>query len=160
MGQKYKFVANFRPKIFRLFKDLFLIKFSSQTGGNVLPADSSLLAKSQCGYNWLPFQATSMWTSITTRQYNTKILGQEHFKGTYLCQCFGFLLWSSDVSVNRETYCWKIQYPTHPMTAQYGVKMLHSYPAEAVLPYIPQLVQALRHDTMSYVAEFIRLIFT
>ena len=41
------------------------------------------------------------------------------------------------------------QYPTHPLTAQYAVKTLNSYPAEAVLPYIPQLVQALRHDTVS-----------
>lgn len=42
------------------------------------------------------------------------------------------------------------QYPTHPLTAQYAVKTLSSYPAEAVLPYIPQLVQALRHDTVGY----------
>ncbi|XP_065089616.1 phosphatidylinositol 4-kinase alpha isoform X2 [Ochlerotatus camptorhynchus] len=48
------------------------------------------------------------------------------------------------------------QYPTHPLTAQYAVTTLNSYPAEAVLPYIPQLVQALRHDTMGYVVEFIK----
>ncbi|XP_037935498.1 phosphatidylinositol 4-kinase alpha isoform X1 [Teleopsis dalmanni] len=48
------------------------------------------------------------------------------------------------------------QYPSHPLTAQYAVKTLSSYPAESVLPYIPQLVQALRHDTMGYVAEFIK----
>ncbi|XP_055625261.1 phosphatidylinositol 4-kinase alpha isoform X4 [Toxorhynchites rutilus septentrionalis] len=48
------------------------------------------------------------------------------------------------------------QYPTHPLTAQYAVKTLNSYPAESVLPYIPQLVQALRHDTMGYVTEFIK----
>ncbi|XP_049538873.1 phosphatidylinositol 4-kinase alpha isoform X1 [Anopheles darlingi] len=48
------------------------------------------------------------------------------------------------------------QYPSHPLTAQYAVKTLNSYPAEAVLPYIPQLVQALRHDTMGYVTELIK----
>ncbi|XP_021707657.1 phosphatidylinositol 4-kinase alpha isoform X2 [Aedes aegypti] len=48
------------------------------------------------------------------------------------------------------------QFPTHPLTAQYAVTTLNSYPAEAVLPYIPQLVQALRHDTMGYVVEFIK----
>jgi len=48
------------------------------------------------------------------------------------------------------------QYPSHPLTAQYAVKTLSSYPAESVLPYIPQLVQALRHDTMGYVVEFIK----
>lgn len=41
------------------------------------------------------------------------------------------------------------QYPTHPLSAQYAVQTLSSYPAESVLPYIPQLVQALRHDTVS-----------
>lgn len=40
------------------------------------------------------------------------------------------------------------QFPPHPITAQYAVKTLSSYPADAVLFYIPQLVQALRHDTV------------
>ena len=41
------------------------------------------------------------------------------------------------------------QYPLHPLSAQYAIKTLNSYPADSVLPYIPQLVQALRHDTVS-----------
>ncbi|CAL8078131.1 unnamed protein product [Orchesella dallaii] len=48
------------------------------------------------------------------------------------------------------------QYPTHPITAQYAVRTLLSYPADAVLFYIPQLVQSLRHDHMGYVGEFIK----
>ncbi|KAK9746290.1 PI4-kinase N-terminal region [Popillia japonica] len=48
------------------------------------------------------------------------------------------------------------QFPPHPISAQYAVKTLSSYPAEAVLFYIPQLVQALRHDTMGYVTEYIK----
>uniref|UniRef100_A0A914RD52 1-phosphatidylinositol 4-kinase n=1 Tax=Parascaris equorum TaxID=6256 RepID=A0A914RD52_PAREQ len=47
------------------------------------------------------------------------------------------------------------QYPTHPITIQYAVRVLRSYPPDVLLQYIPQLVQAIRHDTMGYVAELI-----
>ncbi|XP_063216675.1 phosphatidylinositol 4-kinase alpha isoform X2 [Bacillus rossius redtenbacheri] len=50
------------------------------------------------------------------------------------------------------------QYPPHPITAQYAVRALSSFPADAVLMYIPQLVQSVRHDTMGYVIEFIKYI--
>ncbi|XP_072934257.1 phosphatidylinositol 4-kinase alpha [Epargyreus clarus] len=48
------------------------------------------------------------------------------------------------------------QYPPHPLSAQTAVSTLTSYPPSAVLLYIPQLVQALRHDTMGYVSELIK----
>ncbi|XP_012059018.1 PREDICTED: phosphatidylinositol 4-kinase alpha [Atta cephalotes] len=50
------------------------------------------------------------------------------------------------------------QFPHHPISAQYAVHVLDSYPADAVLFYIPQLVQAIRHDSMGYVIEFIKKI--
>lgn len=67
------------------------------------------------------------------------------------------LTWAKVCPIQALSY-FSRQYPTHPLTAQYAVKTLHSYPADAVLPYIPQLVQALRHDTMGYVTEFIKQI--
>lgn len=60
------------------------------------------------------------------------------------------LTWSKVDPIQALAY-FSRQYPTHPLTAQYAVKTLNSYPAEAVLPYIPQLVQALRHDTVSMI---------
>ncbi|XP_017062942.1 phosphatidylinositol 4-kinase alpha isoform X1 [Drosophila eugracilis] len=65
------------------------------------------------------------------------------------------LSWSPVTPIHALAY-FSRQYPSHPLTAQYAVKTLSSYPAESVLPYIPQLVQALRHDTMGYVVEFIK----
>ncbi|CAD6198558.1 unnamed protein product [Caenorhabditis auriculariae] len=47
------------------------------------------------------------------------------------------------------------QFPQHPITVQYAVRVLRSYPADALLMYIPQIVQAIRHDSMGYVAELI-----
>uniref|UniRef100_A0A158Q770 1-phosphatidylinositol 4-kinase n=1 Tax=Elaeophora elaphi TaxID=1147741 RepID=A0A158Q770_9BILA len=40
------------------------------------------------------------------------------------------------------------QYPTHPITVQYAVRVLRSYSPDVLLLYIPQLVQALRYDTI------------
>ncbi|CAP24439.2 Protein CBG03566 [Caenorhabditis briggsae] len=45
------------------------------------------------------------------------------------------------------------QYSIHPISMQYAVRVLRSYPADALLMYIPQIVQSVRYDTMGYIAE-------
>ncbi|KAL1122936.1 hypothetical protein AAG570_003261 [Ranatra chinensis] len=67
------------------------------------------------------------------------------------------LSWSCVSPIQALSY-FSRQYPPHPITAQYAVRVLSSFPADAVLFYIPQLVQTLRHDTMGYVIEFIKYI--
>lgn len=67
------------------------------------------------------------------------------------------LTWSRVSPVQALSY-FSRQQPHHPVTAQYAVRVLANYPAEAVLFYIPQLVQAIRHDSMGYLVEFIKMI--
>nr|XP_022907836.1 phosphatidylinositol 4-kinase alpha [Onthophagus taurus] len=69
-----------------------------------------------------------------------------------------YMLTWAEVSPIQALAFFSRQYPPHPITAQYAVRALSSYPAEAVLFYIPQLVQALRHDTMGYVTEYIKYV--
>ncbi|KAB7502620.1 Phosphatidylinositol 4-kinase alpha [Armadillidium nasatum] len=65
------------------------------------------------------------------------------------------LLWSPVPPVKALAFFSRL-YPSHPLTAQYAVRVLSSYPSDTVLFYIPQLLQALRHDKMGYLAEFIK----
>ncbi|KAL8613209.1 Phosphatidylinositol 4-kinase alpha [Nucella lapillus] len=46
-------------------------------------------------------------------------------------------------------------YPPHPLTQQFAVRVLRSFPSEVLIFYIPQIVQALRYDPMGYMSEFI-----
>ncbi|XP_026313549.1 phosphatidylinositol 4-kinase alpha [Hyposmocoma kahamanoa] len=65
------------------------------------------------------------------------------------------ITWAKVTPVEALSY-FSRQYPPHPLSAQAAVSTLQSYPSSAVLTYIPQLIQALRHDTMGYVAELIK----
>lgn len=47
-------------------------------------------------------------------------------------------------------------YPAHPFTAQYAIRSLCSHPSEVVMTYIPQLVQAVRTDTVGYTKNYIK----
>lgn len=65
------------------------------------------------------------------------------------------LPWARVAPIHALSY-FSRQFPHHPISAQYAVRTLESYPADVMLFYIPQLVQSLRHDTMGYVNEFIK----
>ncbi|XP_012288489.1 phosphatidylinositol 4-kinase alpha [Orussus abietinus] len=69
-----------------------------------------------------------------------------------------YMLTWAEVSPIQALAYFSRQFPHHPISAQYAVRVLASYPADAVLYYIPQLVQAVRHDSMGYVIEFIKAI--
>lgn len=60
------------------------------------------------------------------------------------------LTWATVSPIQALAYSSR-QFPIHAISAQYAVRVLNSYPADAVLFYIPQLVQALRHDTVSLI---------
>ncbi|XP_037092304.1 LOW QUALITY PROTEIN: phosphatidylinositol 4-kinase alpha-like [Pollicipes pollicipes] len=65
------------------------------------------------------------------------------------------LTWAKQPPVSALAF-FSRQYPPHPITAQYAVRVLSSYPSDTVLFYIPQLVQAVRYDTMGFITEFIK----
>ena len=64
------------------------------------------------------------------------------------------LCWSAIPPVQAMAF-FSQQYPPHPLTAQYAFRVLQSFPPDAILLYIPQLVQATRYDALGFVSEYI-----
>ena len=64
------------------------------------------------------------------------------------------LCWAAIPPVQAMAY-FSQQYPPHPLTAQYAFRVLQSFPPDAILLYIPQLVQATRYDALGFVSEYI-----
>ncbi|GMT18880.1 hypothetical protein PFISCL1PPCAC_10177 [Pristionchus fissidentatus] len=65
------------------------------------------------------------------------------------------LTWSRCSPVMALSLLTPRQFPIHPATVQYAVNALRSYSPQILLLYIPQLVQAIRHDSMGYVCDLL-----
>ncbi|KAF8358748.1 hypothetical protein PRIPAC_93743, partial [Pristionchus pacificus] len=65
------------------------------------------------------------------------------------------LTWSRCSPVMALSLLTPRQFPIHPATVQYAVNVLRSYSPQILLLYIPQLVQAIRHDSMGYVSDLL-----
>lgn len=46
-------------------------------------------------------------------------------------------------------------YGNHPLILQYAMRTLEYYPVDMVFFYVPQIVQALRYDSLGYVEKYI-----
>ena len=59
------------------------------------------------------------------------------------------LTWTNVSPIQALSY-FSRQFPSHPISAQYAIRVLNSCPVDTILLYVPQLVQALRHDKVIF----------
>ncbi|GBE82149.1 Phosphatidylinositol 4-kinase stt4 [Sparassis crispa] len=64
------------------------------------------------------------------------------------------LLWAAVPSVLAISY-FERRYSNEPLLLQYAHRVLEQHPVEVTFFFVPQIVQALRYDTLGYVARFI-----
>nr|CAD7567625.1 unnamed protein product [Timema californicum] len=65
------------------------------------------------------------------------------------------LVWAPASAVVALAY-FSRQFPPHPITAQYAVRVLRNCSINSLLFFVPQIVQALRHDMLDYMAQLIK----
>lgn len=64
------------------------------------------------------------------------------------------LYWAPADPITAVTY-FIPEYDNHPLLMQYAMRALESHPVDVTFFYVPQIVQALRYDTLGYVQRYI-----
>ncbi|KAF9446332.1 hypothetical protein P691DRAFT_708828 [Macrolepiota fuliginosa MF-IS2] len=64
------------------------------------------------------------------------------------------VLWAPVPPIVANTF-FERRYNNHPQVLQYAHRVLEEHPVELTFFFIPQVVQALRYDTLGYVSQFI-----
>lgn len=81
------------------------------------------------------------------------LLGEGAFR--YVTAQLKYLLfWQPVPSITAISY-FQPAYHNNPMILQYAMRSLEHSPVEVVFFYVPQIVQALRHDDLGYVEKYI-----
>ncbi|KAG0006350.1 phosphatidylinositol-4- kinase [Modicella reniformis] len=81
------------------------------------------------------------------------LLGEGTFRYS-AAQLKYLLFWQPVPSITAITY-FQPAFHNNPMVLQYAVRSLEHSPVEVVFFYVPQIVQALRHDDLGYVEKYI-----
>lgn len=68
-----------------------------------------------------------------------------------------YLLYWCNVTPPNALLLLEKRFNSHPLVIQYAVRVLHSFPPETIIFYIPQLVQTLRYDKTGLVFEYLAI---
>ncbi|KAK3818759.1 MAG: hypothetical protein J3Q66DRAFT_282178 [Benniella sp.] len=117
------------------------LQLTSRFKNNVISSELSRLLASD------PFAAVHDSTAV-------QILLGEGNVGYSASQLKYLLFWGPVPSITAISY-FQPAYHNDPMILQYAMRSLEHSPVEVVFFYIPQVVQALRHDDLGYVEKYI-----
>ncbi|KAF9190169.1 phosphatidylinositol-4- kinase, partial [Haplosporangium sp. Z 767] len=81
------------------------------------------------------------------------LLGEGTFRYT-AAQLKYLVFWQPVPSITAISY-FQPAFHNNPMVLQYAMRSLEDSPVEVVFFYVPQIVQALRHDNLGYVEKYI-----
>ncbi|KAF9414220.1 phosphatidylinositol-4- kinase, partial [Podila epigama] len=113
----------------------------SRFKNNVIPSELGQLLASD------PFAAVHDADAVQI------LLGEGSFRYT-AAQLKYLLFWQPVPSITAISY-FQPAYHHNPMVLQYAMRSLEHSPVEVVFFYVPQIVQALRHDDLGYVEKYI-----